>query len=592
MSLKYEIFGAQIDGARDYQEDSFLTSYLKDGSNVEDPVVLCIVSDGMGGHAAGHVASNLAVQAFNKHITANFQTYDVPALLVNAIDDANEAIAGTIKETDALKGMGCTLVAALCIKDKLHWVSVGDSHLFLIQDNVLKKMNDDHSYGGYIDRMAEEGNEVSEQNGYSRHMLLSALTGEPIPAVDCPDAPVTLKEGDRILLCSDGIDTLKPESVLDRSKKDEKPKQATENLLVEVTNARLPRQDNTTIVVLDLVNVAGKNKQKPVKIVKPMAPPVVPRSETVNTTNPTRYPKRPAETKTKGFPWLILLCLMAIIGACGWWYMDQNNLTINELLSGKEDSGFDTSDAIELPQQALPPIEISYFTDRLSNGRPGPQMVWIEAGSFEMGGKGTTPPANERPRHKVTFSKFAISSKEITRGEFAQYTGKAINSASRNLPARGISWNTAQKYVKWLSQQSGKRYRLPTEAEWEYAARARTSSPFWWGYTAGMNNAICIGCGDPFEPSSPASTGSLAANPYGLFDTAGNVSEWVEDCYYDNYDGAPDDGQARTNSGCKEHVIRGGSYINAAKSLYTSHREKLRANQSKMHVGLRVARDK
>ena len=178
MSLKFEISGAQIDGARDYQEDSFLITHLQAGDETGQ-VSLVIVADGMGGHAAGNVASNLAVQSFNKYVTSHYPSDSVPSLLKEAINEANNAIASTIKETSALKGMGCTLVATLLVNNKMYWVSVGDSHLFHIQDKSLTKRNADHSYGGYLDRMAAEGNEVNEENGYSRHMLLSALTANP-----------------------------------------------------------------------------------------------------------------------------------------------------------------------------------------------------------------------------------------------------------------------------------------------------------------------------------------------------------------------------------------------------------------------------
>lgn len=207
MSLKFEVSAAQIDGARDYQEDSYHVSRLK-GRNPDDQVLLTIVADGMGGHAAGNVASNLAVQTFSKYITAHYPAEEIHSLLKQALTVANKAIETNIKETIALKGMGCTLIAAICINSELYWISVGDSHLFHIRKGTLYKKNADHSYGGYLDRMAAEGNEVNEQNGYSRHMLLSALTGEPIPAIDCSEQPITLQAGDRLLLCSDGIDTL------------------------------------------------------------------------------------------------------------------------------------------------------------------------------------------------------------------------------------------------------------------------------------------------------------------------------------------------------------------------------------------------
>ena len=140
----FDISGAQIDGARDYQEDAFLITHLGEGEGGS----LVIVADGMGGHAAGNVASNMAVQTFNKHLTGNFPSEHLPQLLNEAILQANNSISETVRETAALKGMGCTLVAIVLEENRLRWVSVGDSHLYICRDGQLRKLNADHSYGG------------------------------------------------------------------------------------------------------------------------------------------------------------------------------------------------------------------------------------------------------------------------------------------------------------------------------------------------------------------------------------------------------------------------------------------------------------
>ena len=151
MALQFEMAGSQIDGARDYQEDAFLITNLTDSD--DNPSALIIVADGMGGHAAGNVASNMAVQGFNKHATTNYPT-DKPAdVLHECVIKANNSIKETIKETPALAGMGCTMVAAIFETDKLWWASVGDSHIYLLRDKKLIKKNADHSYGGFLDRM-------------------------------------------------------------------------------------------------------------------------------------------------------------------------------------------------------------------------------------------------------------------------------------------------------------------------------------------------------------------------------------------------------------------------------------------------------
>ncbi len=604
MDLKYDISGAQTDGARDYQEDSFLTSYIQAGEN-DDQVTLTIVADGMGGHAAGNVASNLAVQSFNQYITTNYPADSIPTLLKSALDEANQAIAKTIRETAALKGMGCTLVAALFINQKMYWISVGDSHLFLVQSDVLNKKNADHSYGGYLDKMAAEGNQVKDNNSYSRHMLLSALTGESIPAIDCPEQPVELKNGDQILLCSDGIDTLDQKTIESQCLITKDAKKLTKKLLRVVEDFQQPKQDNTTILAVCLTS---KNNPKialsPIKAEQNFNP----ISNKIKSPTSIQKPLTPlieaklSRRKNNGssfLSWLFFLLVISGLGTGAWWYLNENKAVIPELLREQE----------TIASSPIPPIttktskstkstkkarthKIIKFKNKLSKGIYSPEMVWIPAGSFWMGGSGSYPPVNEQPYHKVTIARFAISSKEITRGEFSKYSGITVSNANKNQPIRNVSWETAKKYTQWLSKQSGKRYRLPSEAEWEYAARAGTKSLYWWGDKVGIHNALCVGCTSPLEPTRPNEVGSYPANAFGLSDTAGNVAEWVEDCYHGNYDGAPSDGSIWNKQGCKVRVIRGGSYFNATKSLYVSRRDKLPQKNANVTVGFRIVREK
>ena len=158
MALQYELAGSQIDGTRGYQEDAFLITHLTDSEG--NPAALVIVADGMGGHAAGNVASNMAVQAFNKHVSSNYPTDNLSEVLRECVHQANNSIKETIAETPALSGMGCTMVAAVLEQNKMTWASVGDSHVYLIRDKELIKKNDDHSYGGFLDRMAAAGTPV------------------------------------------------------------------------------------------------------------------------------------------------------------------------------------------------------------------------------------------------------------------------------------------------------------------------------------------------------------------------------------------------------------------------------------------------
>jgi formylglycine-generating enzyme required for sulfatase activity len=156
-------------------------------------------------------------------------------------------------------------------------------------------------------------------------------------------------------------------------------------------------------------------------------------------------------------------------------------------------------------------------------------------------------------------------------------------------PVVNVSWVQAKKYVEWFSKMTGKPYRLLTEAEWEYAARAGSSSTYFWGDEAGEGNAECHGCNKVWDQrTSPV--GSYKPNAFGLYDMAGNVWQWVEDCHHENYNGAPVDGSAWISKGCGDRVDRGGSWYEDALKLRSAYRDQYPAEKLSDNVGLRVAR--
>jgi formylglycine-generating enzyme required for sulfatase activity len=201
-----------------------------------------------------------------------------------------------------------------------------------------------------------------------------------------------------------------------------------------------------------------------------------------------------------------------------------------------------------------------------------PEMVVIPAGSFTMGG----PTKLEQPQHAVTFTKpFAISKYEVTFADWdACVTGGGCNaykppdqgSGRGQQPVINVNWDDAQAYVAWLSQVTGKTYRLLSEAEYEYATRAGTTTAYPWGDDIKLNGAAmanCDGCGSKWDAQQTAPVGSFYPNEFGLYDMVGNVLEWTGDCVHRNYDGAPTDGSAwlAANGGdCTNRIQRGGSW--------------------------------
>ena len=207
------------------------------------------------------------------------------------------------------------------------------------------------------------------------------------------------------------------------------------------------------------------------------------------------------------------------------------------------------------------------FRDFLRSGELGPEMVVVPAGRFLMGDLSGDGMSRERPVREVTISRpFAIGKHEITFADYQRFLGPAAPPADEgwgrgNRPVINVSWTEAVAYVSWLSAQTGQHYRLPSEAEWEYAARAGTTTAFSWGDDVGESLANCANCGSPpWGGRQSAPVGSFPANPWGLFDMHGNVWEWVRDCAHENYVGAPSDGSAWEVGDCAKRVVRGGAF--------------------------------
>ena len=157
-------------------------------------------------------------------------------------------------------------------------------------------------------------------------------------------------------------------------------------------------------------------------------------------------------------------------------------------------------------------------------------------------------------------------------------------------PVIYVSWNDAKRYVRWLSRKTGKAYRLPSESEWEYAARAGTQTVYSWGDEIGVNRANCRGCGSQWDDSKTAPVGSFGANAWGLHDMHGNVREWVEDCWNGSYAGAPADGSAWRAGNCAVRVLRGGSWSGRPSNLRAADRNWYTTGNRNFNRGFRVAR--
>ncbi len=233
-----------------------------------------------------------------------------------------------------------------------------------------------------------------------------------------------------------------------------------------------------------------------------------------------------------------------------------------------------------------------------------PELVVVPAGTFTMGSPSSerSRSGSEGPQHRVTIpSAFAVGVYEATFSEWdecvlaggcGEYRPDDGGWGRGSRPVTGVSWEDAQAYVRWLSARTGASYRLLSESEWEYVARAGTRTPYWWGdFRRRENRANCRNCGGRWDGARTAPAGSFSPNDFGVHDVLGNVWEWVGDCWHDDYAGAPSDGSWWTRGGdCSRRVLRGGSWLNDFRRLRSAVRERAGARRRVVTVGFRVSR--
>jgi formylglycine-generating enzyme required for sulfatase activity len=298
-------------------------------------------------------------------------------------------------------------------------------------------------------------------------------------------------------------------------------------------------------------------------------------------------------------PWNILAAFVLLLGAAGnsyaLWWRPLRPAPAPVLLQTEFDIGRTSKPLSASELATLKP------KDSFKECPDCPEMVVVPAGSFTMG----APPldtdsfSDERPPHQVTFAKpFAVGKVAVTfvewevcvsGGACGDYRLDDRGWGRANRPVIDVSWEDAKSYAAWLSNKTGKPYRLLSEAEWEYAARAGTVTRYFWGDEIGSNRANCKGCGSQWG-NQTAPVGSFAPNAFGLYDMHGNVWQWIEDCRNDSYDGAPRDGSAWKIGDCARRVLRGGSWFSGPRNLRAANRSGRDTRDRNDAIGFRLAR--
>jgi formylglycine-generating enzyme required for sulfatase activity len=297
---------------------------------------------------------------------------------------------------------------------------------------------------------------------------------------------------------------------------------------------------------------------------------------------------------------LLLTVAFAALGACG-------------------------DDQAKIPAAAEQSVQVAGRTlkpgDTFRDCETCPEMVVIPAGRFTMGSPANEPghSPDEAPTHAVTLAKpFAVGKFEVTKAEYAAFvsaTGFTVGTGcyyfngteqvvdperswtapgyeqSERDPVVCLNWDEARAYLQWLSERAGAEYRLLSEAEWEYVARAGTTTARPWGAAIGRAQANCDGCGTEFDAKRSAPVGTFPANAFGVHDMLGNAWERLEDCWHETYMGGPADGRAWTIAGvCTQRITRGGAWLSDAPDVRSALRNWDLATNRKYTLGFRVAR--
>jgi formylglycine-generating enzyme required for sulfatase activity len=227
-----------------------------------------------------------------------------------------------------------------------------------------------------------------------------------------------------------------------------------------------------------------------------------------------------------------------------------------------------------------------------------PEMVVVPAGDFRMGSeKGKE---REQPLRDITIPRpFAISKYEITYAEWdacmaaggCDFDPDDHKWGRGRMPIINVTWDHARMYLSWLSTLTGHVYRMPTEAEWEYAARAGTTTEYWWGDTYKDGYANCRKCGTEWSGKQSAPVGSFPPNPWGLHDMHGNAWEWTVDCWNETLEGVPADGTARLAGSCDFRVVRSGSWYYFKQISRSAYRDKFASKLASYNISIRALRE-
>ncbi len=258
----FDVGKSIIKGDRDYQDDNYFINdpYGKDTALTKLHSLLLCIADGVGGEAAGSVASRIvcrtSINSVQKKVKGQTVVEDIPGLLKNVLPKIQSRIKHKIEVNAAYKRMATTMLLCFLECNHLYWLSIGDSRLMLFRNGKIRPLNADHSYGMHLDRLAAKGELTLEQaaNHPERHYLMSYVGGGEISAVDLPSDPIELQMNDILLLATDGVNSLSDDEIKNILKAPAEAQTLAEELTLSISKKDINHQDNTTVIVVKMTN--------------------------------------------------------------------------------------------------------------------------------------------------------------------------------------------------------------------------------------------------------------------------------------------------------------------------------------------------
>jgi len=626
----FDIFGIRDVGrVRDVNEDYYTVVEPEDETMVQERGRLFVVADGMGGNGSGEVASKLAVDTVTDAYYSGGGGEDIGDSIRNAVRLAHDAIWKEAGQNPEHYKMGVTITAMVVRGDEVAIAHVGDTRAYVVRRGKIEQLTQDHNWAG--EQLKKGAITKVHAETHPRRKVLTRALGQT-PEVEIDLYKDVVEPNDIFFLCTDGLYDTMSDTEIQRALLETNPEMAARELVARAN--RNGGADNISAIVIKTVYEGrpflGKESKRlnldfkfpwklempefkfPLPVIiglaaialaiiigglglffrgpkKPLASPNKPNVITVNPGANPDLRKSPAKVKITTAP------SGAIITVDGMSY-GPSPIEIS-LAPGSHTieivkDGFQVKKVPLTVKEGEQQIPLNFLLVPHPSER-SPDMVFIPAGFFTMGREGGSK--EEGPSHRIYLDAFYIDRYEISNEEYRKFVEATMHKAppywknpeynAPKLPVVGVVWADADAFCRWANK------RLPTEAEWEKAARGADGLLYPWGNAFEAKKANIAGDADDFPGLAPVDALPDGKSPYGVFNVIGNAAEWTADYFDPAYYRSMPAKNPRGPTAGERRVIRGGSFKTSMNLATTTYRHAFAADSVKEFIGFRCAKD-